>query len=248
MTNSHIGHECRIVDSVWAPLLYKHCWPSLLLSRPRIAEPDDINAFRESVEHAHTYDWLIFTSPNGVHRFFEAFFEKYSDARSLGGVKIAAIGPGTRDAIAEYHFGTDLLPKKFVAEGLVEAFSELQIENQTVLWVKAKESRLTLSEGLSEQGAIVDLCIAYQSIPETDDPTGNFARFQSEGADVITFTSASTAENFFAMNPTIPMDCKIASIGPITTKALEELGHTPQITALESTIPAFVAQIEKNLT
>ena len=211
----------------------------------KIAAPDDMNAFRESVEHVHTYDWLIFTSPNGVHRFFAEFFEKYSDARSIGGVKIASIGPGTKDAIAEYHLGTDLMPEKFVAEGLVEEFSKHQIENQTVLWVKAKESRDIISKGLSDQGAIVDICLAYQSIPETDDPTGNFARFQNEGADVITFTSASTAENFFAMNPTIPEECQIASIGPITSKALEDLGHAPQITAPKSTIPQFVEEIRK---
>ena len=212
----------------------------------KIAEPDDMDQFREFAKDVHKYDWLIFTSPNGVHRFFKEFFDQYTDARSIGGVKIAAIGPGTRDAIAEYRLGTDLLPKKYVAEGLVEAFSHEQIENQTILWVKAKESREVLSEGLSKQGAIVDICVAYQSIPETEDPTGNFARFQKEGADMITFTSASTAENFFAMNPDVPADCQIASIGPITSQELEKQGHPPHLEITESTIPNFVSAIEKS--
>ena len=99
-----------------------------------------------------------------------------------------------------------------------------------------------------EQGAIVDICVAYQSIPETEDPTGNFARLQKEGADLISFTSASTAENFFAMNPELPEDCQIASIGPITSAALEKLGHKPHIEASESTIPTFVDTIEKALS
>ncbi len=213
----------------------------------KITEPDNLDQFKEFVTDVHKYDWLIFTSPNGVHRFFKQFFEEYTDARSIGGVKIAAIGPGTRDAISEYHLGTDLLPKKYVAEGLVEEFTNHQIENQTILWVKAKESREVVSEGLMEQGAIVDICVAYQSIPETEDPTGNFARFQKEGADLISFTSASTAENFFAMNPDIPADCQIASIGPITSQALEKLGHKPHLEATQSTIPTFVDTIESAL-
>jgi len=213
----------------------------------KIAEPDDMDQFREFAADVHKYDWLIFTSPNGVHRFFKEFFTHYTDARSIGGVKIAAIGPGTRDAIAEYHLGVDLLPKKYVAEGLVDEFSNHQIENQTILWVKAKESREVLSEGLMKQGAIVDICVAYQSIPETADPTGNFARFQKEGADLISFTSASTAENFFAMNPDVPDECQIASIGPITSQELEKLGHKPDIEAGQSTIPVFVETIKKAL-
>ncbi len=210
----------------------------------KITEPDDMEQFKEFVEDVHKYDWLIFTSPNGVHRFFKEFFEKYSDARSIGGVKIAAIGPGTQSAIAEYHLGVDLMPQKFVAEGLVEAFAKKQIENQTVLWVKAKESRDVISSGLSAQGAIVDICLAYQSVPETEDPTGNFARFQKEGADAITFTSASTAENFFAMSPDIPDECIIASIGPITSEALKALGEPPALEASVSTIPKFVEEIK----
>ena len=211
----------------------------------KITEPDNMELFREFVTDVHKYDWLIFTSPNGVHRFFKEFFEKYSDARSIGGVKIAAIGPGTRDAIAEYHLGTDLLPKKYVAEGLVDEFSNHQIENQTILWVKAKESREVVSEGLMKQGAIVDICVAYQSVAETTDPTGNFARLQKEGADMITFTSASTAENFFAMAPVLSNECQIASIGPITSQALEKLGHKPHLEATQSTIPNFVDAIEQ---
>lgn len=214
----------------------------------QITEPDQMSEFQEMVEDVHKYDWLIFTSPNGVHRFFKEFYEKYSDARSIGGVKIAAIGPGTRDAISEYRLSTDLLPKKYVAEGLVEEFKNHQIENQTVLWVKAKESRDVISAGLGEQGAIVDVCIAYQSVPVTDDPTGNFKRFLEEGADVITFTSGLTAENFFAMKPEIPEGCQIASIGPITSQTVEKLGHVVDFESPESTILTFAETIKEKVS
>lgn len=209
----------------------------------RVEHPKDKLEFAENVTHAHTYDWLVFTSPNGVVKFFEAFFSVYPDARSLGNPRIAAIGPGTAKKIAEYRITTDLLPEKFVAEGLVEAFSKEMIENQTVLWVKAEETRELIREELTKQGAIVDICIAYRTVPEMDDPTGAAARFSEEGADIVTFTSASTAQHFFALNLPWPEGCQAASIGPVTSGALEKLGTSPAIEAKKHDIPGLVAAI-----
>lgn len=209
----------------------------------RIEPPEDRRGFAEAVTNAHTYDWLVFTSPNGVERFFGAFFAVYEDARSLGSPRIAAIGPGTAKKIAEYRIGTDLLPKKFVAEGLVEAFAKENIENQTVLWVKAEETRDVIHDELVKQGAIIDKCVAYRTVPETDDPTGAAERFQEEGADFVTFTSASTAENFFKMGLPWPDGCQAASIGPITSEALRSLGHAPAIEATKHDIAGLVKAI-----
>jgi len=209
----------------------------------RIEAPKDKLEFAEGVTHAHTYDWLVFTSPNGVEKFFDAFFAVFPDARSLGNPRIAAIGPGTAKKIAEYRITTDLLPERFVAEGLVEAFAKEDIENQTVLWVKAEETREVILDALTKQGAIVDLCIAYRTVPETEDPTGAAARFAEEGADIVTFTSASTAEHFFALGLPWPEGCQAASIGPVTSAALEKLGHPPRIEAAQHDIPGLVAAI-----
>lgn len=209
----------------------------------RVEAPEDKLEFAESVTHAHTYDWLVFTSPNGAERFFEAFFAVYPDARSLGNPRIAAIGPGTAKKIAEYRITTDLLPEKFVAEGLVEAFAKEVIENQTVLWVKAEETREVILDELTKQGAIVDLCIAYRTVPETDDPTGAVARFTEEGADFVTFASGSSVENFFALGLPWPEGCEAASIGPVTSAALRQLGHEPAVEAAQHTIPGLVAAI-----
>jgi len=209
----------------------------------RIEDPEDKRGFAELVRDSHRYDWLVFTSPNGVRRFFEGLFSIYPDARSLGGARIAAIGPGTAKMIAEYRIGTDLMPKRYVAEGLVEAFAEQNIENQTVLWVKAAETRDVIFEELTRQGAIVDQCIAYRTVPETRDPTGAAALLRDEGADLVTFTSSSTVENFFRLGLPWPEGCRAASIGPITSEALRAHGHPPEIEATRHDIPGLVEAI-----
>ena len=209
----------------------------------RIEPPEDPVEFSRLVADVHTYDWVVFTSPNGVERFFEAFFAACDDARSFGKPKIAAIGPGTAKKIAEYRFATDLLPEKFVAEGLVEAFSKEHIESQTVLWVKAGETRDIIYEELMEQGAIVDRCIAYRSVPETGDPTGAVERIREEGVDVITFTSGSTVEGFLALGLPWPEGCKAASIGPVTSAKLREHGREPEIEATQSDLAGLVQAI-----
>lgn len=209
----------------------------------RIELPEDKLGFAEGVTNAHEYDWLVFTSPNGVERFFDAFFATYEDARSLGNPRIAAIGAATEAKIREYRIGVDLLPKRFVAEGLIEAFKEESVENQTMLWVKAAESRDVIYDGLMKLGAIVDECIAYRTVAETEDLTGAQARFAEEGADMVTFTSSSTAEHFFELGLPWPEECVAASIGPVTTATLKAHDRKPAIEANPHDIPGMVAAI-----
>ncbi|MCW1924367.1 uroporphyrinogen-III C-methyltransferase [Luteolibacter arcticus] len=211
----------------------------------RIELPDDKREFAEMVTHAHEYDWLIFTSPNGVERFFEAFFATYEDARSLGNPRIAVIGPGTAQKVREYRLAVDLMPEKnFVAEGLVEAFTNGDsVENLTLLWVRGSEARDVVFEGLTALGAIVDECVAYKTVPETEDPTGAAARLSEDGADLITFTSASTVDNFFKLGLPWPEGCVAGSIGPVTTEALKKHDIKPAFEAKPSDIPGLVAAI-----
>src|SRR5690606_13910933 len=151
----------------------------------RIDPPDDEGAFAEAVIHSHEYDWLVFTSPNGVERFFDAFFATYEDARSLGNPRIAVVGEATARKVREYRFGVDLVPETFVAEGLVKAFKDQSVENLTMLWVRGVEARDVVYHGLTALGAIVDECVAYKTVPETEDPTGAAERLRTEGADLI---------------------------------------------------------------
>lgn len=211
----------------------------------RIELPDDRQGFAEGVAHAHEYDWLVFSSPNGVEKFFDAFFAVYEDARSLGNPKIAVIGQGTAAKVKEYRFGVDLIPKKFVAEGLVEAFKEESIENLTVLWVRAQEARDVIYDGLAAMGAIVDECLAYKTVPETDDPTGAAASLAEEGADLITFTSSSTVDNFFKMGLPWPEGCVAGSIGPVTSETLRKHGVEPAFEAKKHDIPGLTEAIRE---
>ncbi len=209
----------------------------------RIEPPEDQREFVELVTHAHEYDWLVFTSPNGVERFFDAFFIAFEDARSLGNPRIAAIGNGTAQKIREYRFAVDLIPERFVAEGLIDAFKKEDIENLTMLWVKAAETRDVIGEGLTALGAIVDNCITYRTVPETEDPTGARARLEEEGADLITFTSSSTVDHFFDLGIDWPEGCGAASIGPVTSETLRKKGMKPAFEAPQHDIPGLVKAI-----
>lgn len=221
----------------------------------KLEHPVNKLEFAEGVVGSHTYDWLLFTSPNGVDKFFEAFFAVYSDIRCIGGARIAAIGEATAARLKARGLAVDLMPGKAVAEELVKAFKkrnkeeDTNIENQTFLWIRGEQARDVLSKGLEEMGAIVDHCVAYRTTPETEDPTGVIAQWGSLSPDIITFTSSSTAENFFALGLPWPDKCKAASIGPVTTATLTSLGHKPQISAknfdIEGLVDAIIASVRK---
>lgn len=200
--------------------------------------------FVESVSHTHSYDWIIFTSVNGVEHFFEAFYMAYTDARSLGGAKIAAVGASTAARINAYRFAVDLMPEEYVAEALVKEFADKEsIENLTVMWVRGAEARDVIAEGLTALGAIVDECIAYKTVAETEDVTGDRKRLSEEGADYILFANSAGARNFFEHGNKLPQNCKIASIGKITSQTLRDLGQTVDVEAAESTMEGLVDAI-----
>jgi uroporphyrinogen III methyltransferase / synthase len=210
----------------------------------RIEPPKDLKEFGLLVNDAHTYDWLVFTSPNGVDAFFEMFFRIFKDIREIGGVRIAAIGPATAARIAEYHLQVDLQPKEFVAEGVLAAFkAEGSVENLKILIARAEEARDVLPTELTKQGAIVDVAVAYRTVPETLDIQGAQERVRSEGADLITFTSSSTAENFLKLGIPLPATCKTASIGPVTSKTMKDLGLTVDVEAKQFDILGLVSAI-----
>jgi len=214
----------------------------------RIEPASDQMTFGELVQDCHTYDWVIFTSPNGVDAFFTMFDKLYNDARSIGGVRIACIGPGTAEKVKARHLAVDLMPDKgnYVAEGLVKAFKDHQdMENVKVLWVRAEETREVVANELAGMGAIVDEAPAYRTVAETEDNLEALARLKAEGADVITFTSASTVEHFLNLKVALPAECKTASIGPVTTSALKAHGLQVDIEAKDHSIPGLVAALEK---
>ncbi len=212
----------------------------------RVEPPKDLLEFGQLVRDTYTYDWLVFTSPNGVEAYFEMFYRIFKDAREIGGVRIAAIGPATAAKVREYHLTVDLQPEEFVAEGVVAAFKkEGDVENLKILIARAETARDVLPETLSKLGAIVDVAVAYRTVPETEDVSGGVARFREEGADLITFTSSSTVENFLALKLPMPAGMKVASIGPITSKTVKDHGLAVDAEAKNFDIPGLIAAIEK---
>jgi len=198
----------------------------------------------------NAYDWLVFTSPNGVSAFFELFFKAFEDLRDIGGVRLAAVGPATAAKLRQLHLKVDAMPEEFAASKVAAAMEELgSIENLKVLLLRAEVANPDLPKQLEEMGAIVDDIACYKTVPETEDRNGAAARLLETGADWITFTSGSTVENFharfdlkqlLARHPQI----KLASIGPETSKAIIALGLKPAIEAREHTIPGLVKALE----
>ena len=210
----------------------------------RIEPPSDRRAFAELVQDAHAYDWIVFTSPNGVTAFFEMFYKLYDDARDLGGARIAAIGPTTAQRVRDFHLKVDLQPAEFVAEAVVREFKkEGDIENLRILIARAEEARDLLPKELGALGAIVDVAVTYRTVAETNDRTEARSRLAAEGADMITFTSSSTVENFLALGLPWPRGMQVASIGPITSQTARDHGLTIGVEASRHDIPGLVEAI-----
>ncbi len=212
----------------------------------RIEPPTDVRAFAELVQDAHAYDWIVFTSVNGVNAFFDLFYKLYDDAREIGGARIAAIGPATAQRIKDFRMHVDLQPEEFVAESLAREFKKQGgVENLRILIARAEKARDLLPRELSALGAIVDEGFAYRTAPETRDDIGARRRLLEEGADLITFTSSSTVENFLALGLPWPAKMQVASIGPITSKTAREGGLEVAIEARRHDIPGLVEAIRK---
>ena len=216
----------------------------------RIADPSDKRDFAEAVVDSPRYDWLVFSSPNGVRRFFQAFFAVYEDIREIGGARIAAVGPGTAAELKKYGLMVDVMPQKAVAEELIAEFDRKGDEfggvaNVTMLWVHGEQARRVIYDELMKRQAIVDECLAYSTIPEVEDLNGSQKRLREEGADVITFTSSSTVRHFMDLKIPLPASCRIASIGPVTSATLAEYGLKPDVEASEHTIPSLVEAVAR---
>src|SRR5213080_4875564 len=212
----------------------------------RIEPPSDLREFAELVQDAHSYDWIVFTSVNGVDAFFEMFFKLYADAREIGGAKFATIGPATAQRVKDFHLHVDLQPEEFVAEAMVKEFEKQgSIENLRILLVRAEKARDTLPKELSALGAIVDEGFAYRTVPETRDTSGARRQLAEDGADLITFTSSSTVENFLALGLSWPQGMRIASIGPITSKTVRDHGLTVDVEARRHDIDGLVQAVRE---
>ncbi len=218
----------------------------------KIIPPTRQRELAEALLELNSYDWLVFTSPNGVSAFFEYFFKAFDDMRDIGGVRIAAVGPATASKLKELHLKVDLMPEEYVTEKIADAFKKFEsIENLKILLLRAEVANPELPQKLEEMGAIVDDVAVYKTIPESEDVNGAAAKLMESGADWITFTSSSTVENFHARFDLPALlkkfpKTKLASIGPETTKTILELGLKPAVEAKPHTIEGVVKAIENS--
>jgi uroporphyrinogen III methyltransferase/synthase len=222
-----------------------------VLEIPTIAirPPKKIAPLREAIAAIGVYDWLVFTSPNGVDAFFREFFQRHKDLRELGLAKIAAIGAVTAEKLAALHLEIDLMPTEFTGDALLEEFRKsVSCENLKFLLPRADLADERLARELEDLGGIVDDVDAYQTVPDTEDRNGHRARLLSEGADLVTFTSSSTVTNFCTLVDVSELrsrfpQIRFVSIGPQTTQAARARGLEIAAEADVHTVPGLVEAI-----
>jgi uroporphyrinogen III methyltransferase / synthase len=185
------------------------------------------------------YDFICFTSPNGVSLFFAALA---SDARALAGVAVAAIGPGTAAELERHGIRADLVPERFVAEGLLEALPD--VRGKRMLVARAAEARDVLPDGLRERGASVEVVPLYDTVAE---PLSADQRRAIERAGYVTFTSSSTVRFFLSGGGAVADGTRVVSIGPVTSATLREHGIEPHVEAERHDIDGLVDAIVEDV-
>jgi uroporphyrinogen III methyltransferase/synthase len=213
----------------------------------KIVAPKKKDPIKEAIQSLNSYDWLVFTSPNGASEFFKLFFQLHQDLRDIGGVRIAAVGPATARKVMEYRLQVDAMPEDYVSKNIIDAIGQIQsIENLRILLLRAEVANPELPKALEDMGGIVDDVACYQTVAEKEDPQGSSARLLEDGADWITFTSGSTVEHFHARFDLPKLlarfpSIKLASIGPETTKALTTLNLKADFEASPHTVESLAA-------
>ena len=196
-----------------------------------IAPPESWQSLDRVIDALADYQWVVFTSINGVRGFFDRLHEKGKDARALSGAMIAAVGDTTAEALRARGLMPDLVPERFLSTALLPLLEADQRGIRTAV-IRAAEGRDELIDELRQRGGEVDLGIAYRTVPVPVDPE------ELHDLDAVTFTSASTVDNFFAsFNGTT--GAKFASIGPTTSAALRKHGHQPDIEAKTASVQAL---------
>lgn len=200
-----------------------------------------------------SYQWVVFTSANGVRFFFAEFFRRFRDIRALGGARLAVVGPGTAAELNALHLDVDVMPKEHVGEALVQALAAFEsLENLKVLVVTGDRNRDVVVQGLADQQAIVDQLPVYGT-ESVEAAAGAAAEdFRQYGADAILFASGSAVESFvqqaskLAPRPgaTRPL---AGSIGPVTTEVMKRVGMPVDFQATEATMDGLVAAVVKKL-
>ncbi len=211
-----------------------------------IVPPSDWSELDQALDTLANYHWLIFTSANGVHFFFDRLREKGRDVRDLKGIQICCIGSATASQIEARGIRVDLVPDEFIAEGILKSFAALDLSGKKILIPRAMKARNILPEGLKKQGAEVDVVTAYRTINSGRKKEELTALIEAGEVDVITFTSSSTVTNFIEImgaDYVLPPQIKIACIGPVTAGVAKKASFRIDITQEEYTMNGLVQSL-----
>ena len=208
----------------------------------------DPEPLQQAIENLNAYDWIVFTSVNGVIHFFEQLFAAGKDVRALSHLQTAAIGPATAQQLRTFGLTSDIVPETYRAESVAAAFKELDLKAKKILLPRAREARPILPVELTKMGAEVDEIPAYETVTVNENAAELVQALEDKSVDLITFTSSSTVKNLKAMLPSadfqkLMQQVIIASIGPITTDTAKKLDFDVHISAKSYTIPGLVEAI-----
>lgn len=212
-----------------------------------IAEPDDFTPLDKAIGRLGSYQWVIFTSVNGVEAFFRRLKLLGGDIRSLQGAKICAIGPKTRERLEDFCLRVEYVPDEYRAEAVLAGLAGKLAPGDRVLLPRADIAREILPETLKKMGAVVDNVTAYRTLKGGGNVSYLKKLLAEKQVDYVTFTSSSTVRNFAEL---LGGECRelldgvrLASIGPVTSKTARELGLTISIEAIEYTIDGLIAAV-----
>jgi uroporphyrinogen III methyltransferase/synthase len=214
-----------------------------------IVPPRTYERLDRAIEELACYQWVIFTSVNGVRFFLNRARDAKSGADVLQKIKIAAIGPETARELARHQLKVDLLPGEYRAEGILAGLDPLQVRGARVLLPRAAESREVLPETLRKWGADVDVVEAYRTVPVTQEASRLCVELASGRIDMVTFTSSSTVKAFVALltgaDKGLISRVRAACIGPVTRETAEQAGLQVDVVAREYTSLGLTQAIEE---
>ena len=208
-------------------------------------EPLDPAPLAAALARLGEYDWMAFTSQNAVRLVWEALRAAGLDARALAGVRVCTVGSATGEALLARGIAVDVVPIRFVAEGVLEALAgRTDVQGARVLYATAEGARDVLPAGLRALGAVVDVVPVYRSAPDGAGAEQLRQALADGAVDLVTFTSASTVHGYVqAVGAELARRAPAASIGPVTSEAARAAGITVAVEAAESTIPGLVAAV-----
>lgn len=203
-----------------------------VMTRPviRVTDPPDWAPVDKALRRLGDYDWLVFSSANGVDYLLRRLYDSGADVRRLGRAKLAALGSGTAERLTRYSLRADLVPEQFVAESLVEALVA-EARDRRFLIARTNRGRNILAEELEKAGARVDQIVVYGSVDVEEPDPGAVAALSAGEIDWVTVTSSAIARSVVRLYGDALRQARLASIGPLTSATLRELGYAPAVEA-----------------